>query len=149
MELYAAFLATRLDQMIRRELDMPVDSSAFWTDRTYVLRYMRARTRDSRSLLPIAFSAILDQSTAAQWQCVETSLNPADQASRGIAVDALLKSDRWSQGPPFLKQLKETWPQRPGGTSEISNSDLEVKKTVEVFANKVNDQSDLIDKAKE
>ena len=90
---------------------------------------------------------MLDQSTATQWQCVETSLNPADKASRGITVDALLKNDRWSQGPPFLKQLKETWPQRPGDISEIPDRDPEVKKTVEVFANKVNDQSGLIGKA--
>ena len=48
---------------------------------------------------------------------------------------------------PFLKQLKETWLQRPGDVGEISDSDPEVKKTIEVFANEVNDQSDLIDKA--
>ena len=74
---------------------------------------------------------------------METSLNPADEASRGMTVDRL------SQGPPFLKQPKTTWPQRLADFGEISNSDPEVKKTVEVFANKANDQSNHINAAVE
>ena len=64
-----------------------------------------------------------------------------------MTVDALLKNDRWSQGPPFLKQPKETWPQRPAYIGEISDSDPEVKKTVEVFANKANDQTNHLNEA--
>ena len=62
-------------------------------------------------------------------------------ASRGITVDTLLRNDHWSQGPPFLKQPKKTWPQRPADIGEISDSDPEVRKTVEVFPNTSNDQS--------
>ena len=78
---------------------------------------------------------------------METSLNPADEASRGMTVDALLGNDRWSQEPPFLKQPKETWPRRPADIGEIYDSDPEVRKTVEVFANKANDQSNHLNEA--
>ena len=149
MELSAAVLATRLDQMIRRELDLPVDSSTFWTDSTCVLRYIENKDKRFQIFVANRVSAILDQSTATQWRYVETSLNPADEASRGMTVDALLRSDRWSQGPPFLKQPKKTWPQRPADVGEISESDPEVKKTVEVFAIKANDQSNHINGAME
>ena len=150
MELSAAVLATRLDQMIRRELDLPVDSSTFWTDSTCVLRYIENKDKRFQIFVANRVSAILDQSTATQWRYAETSLNPADEASRGMTVDALLRSDRWSQGPPFLKQPKKTWPQRPADVGEISESDPEVKKTVEVFANKAfNDQSNHINGAME
>ena len=147
MELSAAVLATRLDKMIRRELDLPVDSSTFWTDSTCVLRYIENKEKRFQIFVANRVSAILDQSTATQWRYVETSLNPADEASRGMTVDALLRNDRWSQGPPFLKQPEETWPQRPADIGEISDSDPEVKKTVEVFANKANDQSNHITEA--
>ena len=147
MELSAAVLATRLDRMIRRELDLSVDSSTFWTDSTCVLRYIENKDKRFQIFVANRVSAILDQSTATQWRYVETSLNPADEASRGMTVEALLKNDRWLQGPPFLKQPKETWPQRPADIGEISDSDPEVKKTVEVFANKVNDQSNHINEA--
>ena len=45
MELYAARLATRLDPMIRRELDMPVDSFTFWTDSICDLRYIENKDK--------------------------------------------------------------------------------------------------------
>ena len=101
MELSAAVLATRLDQMIRRELDLSVDSSTFWTDSTCVLRYIENKDKRFQIFVANRVSAILDQSTATQWRYVETSLNPADEASRGMTVEALLKNDRWSQGPLF------------------------------------------------
>jgi len=78
---------------------------------------------------------------------VETLLNPADEASRGMTVEALLRNDRWSQGPPFLKQPKWNWHQRPADIGEISDSDPEVKKTVEVYANKANYHSNHINEA--
>ena len=133
--------------MIRRELDLSVDSSTFWTDSTCVLRYIENKDKRFQIFVANRVSAILDQSTATQWRYMETSLNPADEASRGMTVDVLLKNDRWSQGPPSLKQAKETWPQRPADIGEISDRDPEVKKTVEVFANKVNDQSNCINEA--
>ena len=147
MELSAAVLATRLDQMIRRELDLSVDSSTFWTDSTYVLQYIENKDKRFQIFVANRVSAILDQSAATQWRYVETSLNPADEASRGMTVDALLRNDPWSQGPPFLKQPKETWLQRPADIGEISDSDPEIKRTVEVFGNKVNDQSNHINEA--
>jgi hypothetical protein len=45
MELSAAVVATRLDKMMRQELDIPVDESVFWTDRTCVLSYIRNESR--------------------------------------------------------------------------------------------------------
>ena len=48
-----------------------------------------------------------------QWRYVETFLNPADKASRGMTVDTLLRNNCSSQDTPFLKQPKETWLQRP------------------------------------
>ncbi|XP_020629771.1 uncharacterized protein LOC110066860 [Orbicella faveolata] len=108
MELSAAVLATRLDHMIRQELDLPVDNSTLWTDSTCVLQYIENKEKRFQIFVANRVSAISDQSTATQWRYVETSLNAADKASRGMTVDAL-RNDRWSQGPPFKSTLR-----RPG-----------------------------------
>jgi hypothetical protein len=36
----AAIIATRLDKMMKKELDMKLDESLFWTDSTCVLKYI-------------------------------------------------------------------------------------------------------------
>ena len=45
MELSAAVLATRLDRMIKQEVDIAVHSSTFWTDSTCVLRYVENKDK--------------------------------------------------------------------------------------------------------
>ena len=40
MELSAAVIATRLDNLSRKGLSLPIDQSFFWTDSTCVLRYI-------------------------------------------------------------------------------------------------------------
>ena len=136
MELSAAVLATRLDRMIKQETTTPIDRSVFWTDSTCVLRYIENKDKRFQTFVANRISAILEQSNANQWRYVDTSLNPADEASRGMTADALLNNQRWVQGPDFLSEPEETWPQRPADFGEISSNDPEVKKTPVTFANK-------------
>ena len=46
-----------------------------------------------------------------------------------MTVEALLNNERLIQGPDFLKQPEEEWPQRPTDMGKISPNDAEVKKT--------------------
>ena len=149
MELSAAVLATRLDRMIKQEVDMAVHSSTFWTDSTCVLRYIENKDKRFQIFVANRVSAILDQSTAAQWRYVESTLNPADKASRGMTVDELLMNEHWKHGPPFLKKAEQSWPQRPENLGEIPNNDPEVKKGVETFPNKASVSCDYIGNAME
>ena len=142
MELSAAVLATRLDQMIEQELSTPVHSSTFWADSTCVLRYIENKDKRFQTFVANRISALLNQSTAAQWRYVDTSLNPADEASRGMTVEGLLNNERRTQGPEFLKQSEEEWPRRPPSMGEIPADDPEVKKTAETFANEINKQQE-------
>nr|CAB3263155.1 uncharacterized protein LOC104265735 [Phallusia mammillata] len=43
----------------------------------------------------------------------QTALNPADDASRGLRVAALVKCERWFAGPPFLCKSEDQWPTSP------------------------------------
>ena len=133
MELSAAVLAMRLDRIIKQEIDMVVHSSTFWTDSTCVFRYIENKDKRFQVFVANRVSAILDQSTAAQWRYVETTLNPADEASRGMTVDGLLMNERWKQGPAFLKKEEQAWPRGPENLGEIPDNDPEVKKDTRIF----------------
>ena len=141
MELSAAVLATRLDRMMLQELTVNIASSTFWTDSTCVLRYIENKDKRFQTFVANRISSILDQSTPQQWRYVDTTLNPADEASRGMTVDALLTSVRWTQGPPFLLQPEDEWPQRPSEMGEIPSDDPEVKRN-EVFLTTSSNQVD-------
>ena len=147
MELSAAVLATRLDNIIKQELDLPLDGSTFWTDSSCVLRYIKNKDKRFQTFVANRISAILDQSTAMQWRYVETSLNPADEAFRGVTLDALLNNQRWTHGPAFLRELEDKWPQRPNDIGEISSNDPELKKNAETFTSHASKQFNHINKA--
>jgi len=122
MELSAAVLTTRLDRMIKQELNMAIHSSTFWTDSTCVLCYIENKDIRFQIFVPNRISAIFDQSTAAQWRYIETTLNPAHEASRGMTVDELLMNEGWKQGPPFLKKTEHSWLRRLTNLGEITGS---------------------------
>ncbi|XP_022801248.1 uncharacterized protein LOC111338948 [Stylophora pistillata] len=124
--------------MIRQEVGIVIHSSTFWTDSTCVLRYIENKDKRFQIFVANRVSAILDQSTAEQWRYVEGTLNPADEASRGMTVDELLINERWKQGPPFMKKTEQFWPQRPESLGEVFDNDPEVKKAAETFASKTN-----------
>ena len=54
---------------------------------------------------------IRDGSSISQRKYVKTSMNPADECSRGLTVDKFLQNDRWLQGPSHLWKKESKWPQ--------------------------------------
>jgi len=129
LELSAATVAVRLDKMIKQELELSMDKSVFWTDSTSVLKYIaNSNTRFQ------GVANFLDGSTPMQWRHVPTKLNPADDASRGLKVDALLAATRWKIGPSFLWEQEDNWPNQSTIAEELSSDDPEVKRTTLVGA---------------
>ena len=134
MELSAAVLATRLDTMIRQEIDCNINQSYFWTDSTCVLRYIENDKRRFQTFVSNRVAAIRDVSSPSQWQYVDSNSNPADDASRGLSADELIKSKRWLHAPEFLRGSAEHWPKRPASIDEVDEDDPEVKKSAKIFA---------------
>ena len=128
MELSAAVVATNLDKVTRRELTLPINQSFFWTDSTCVLRYIENQDKRFQTFVANRIAAIHNSSSPCQWNYVNTELNPADDASRGVSAESL---DRWIQGPEFLNESSETWPKRPAEMStNVEETDPEVKGTI-------------------
>ena len=85
---------------------------------------MENKGRRYQTFVANRVSAISEQSSPIQWKYVETNLNPTDDASRGLTVDAIVGSNRWCMGPCFLWQTEESWPQRPAAMYEDREEEL-------------------------
>ena len=110
LELMAAVIATNVDEMLKRELNIRIDKSQFWSDSMAVLGYIKNRNRKFDVFVANRLSRIHDLTTPAQWNHVPTDLNPADDASRGVKPEAL--RGQWLTGPEFLSQDESRWPNK-------------------------------------
>ena len=134
LELSAAVVATRLSQMIHRELDANIDETYFWTDSTVVLSYITNQDKRFHTFVANRISVIQDRSEAKQWHHVPTDLNPADDASRGLSADELINNERWINGPNFLLKEQSEWPKQPDTSVNLEDDLPEVKAEVKVTA---------------
>ena len=133
LELTAATLAVKVDKQIREELDLPINRVVFWTDSTIVLRYIRNTSKRFQTFVANRLQIIHDASTPHQWRHVPTKLNPADIASRGLNIGLKDRDQRnfqfWINGPEFLRQAYQSWPEQPADLPDVEDSDQEVKRT--------------------
>lgn len=123
MESSAAVLSTRLDRLIRDEIRYPINSSVFCTDSTCVLRYVENDKKRYETLVANRVLAISEQSLPSQWRYVDTRLNPADDASRGISAGDIVQSTHWIKGPDFPWHDEAAWPQCPATMNEDQGKD--------------------------
>lgn len=128
MELTAATVAVKMDGVLRRELQLELTDSIFWTDSTVVLKYLENETTRYRTFVANRVSAILKDSDVEQWRHVGTDKNPADCASRGQRVCDFMKNTSWMSGPDFLWGPVECWPKTPSNNAECVLDDPEIKK---------------------
>jgi len=126
LELTAATLSVRVDQMLRRELTVSVDQSYFWTDSTTVLKYINNEARRFHVFVANRVQRIRDGSDVQQWRYVNTKENPADYVSRGLKVSDFVAKKDWICGPQFLWRNEHHWI-NPHNISELDQADVEVK----------------------
>ena len=118
MELSATVLSTRLERMIPQEIELSINDSFYWTDSTCVLRYIANSETRCKTFVANRVTAIHEQSIPCQWRYVGTKMNPADDALRGLSVEAIIACKCWTRGPDFLWLSKEKWPQMPAAIEE-------------------------------
>ena len=127
LELSAAVVASSLDKMIRREIDLPLQDSVFWTDSTCVVNYIKNNDKGFHTFVANRIAVIHDVSLPSQWKYIPSYTNPADDASRGLTVDTLTETNRWINGPDFLWEQESTWPIQRNAVKELPEDDPEIK----------------------
>ena len=126
LELMAALMAVNVDHMLKRELDLCIQRTVFWTDSTVVLQYIYSESKRFHTFVANRVSIIIEATLPEQWRHVPTKQNPADNASRGLTAEELLANERWWSAPSFLRRPEDTWPVQHY-LSVVSDDDPEVK----------------------
>ena len=80
------------------------------------------------------FSVIHENSAPQQWRHVSSKHNPADEVTRGLAVDEMSATSKWLRGPELLKKMEEFWPwylaiHQP----KLSDHDLVIKSKIQLY----------------
>jgi len=127
LELMAATLAVKLDVMIKREIDIPIQKTVFWTDSSIVLQYINNDHKRFHTFVANRIAVIREASEPYQWRHIPSACNPADDASRGLNAQDLVSQCRWWNGPRFLSESENSWPQSQFSCS-LPDDDPEVKK---------------------
>ena len=131
LELQAATIAARVHRLVLNELDLEISSTFFWTDSKVTLQYIKNESRRFKTYVANRVSEIRDVSHPSQWRHCPGSVNPADDASRGLTTHQLLSSERWFGGPAFLLSPEEEWPRIAVET--LAEDDLEIKTEKPIF----------------
>ena len=110
LELAAAVVSVKLDEMIRQQLSLPLHETVYWSDSMIVLHYLRNEDKRFQTFVANRIARILEHSTPSQWRHVDTKSNPGDDVSRGLTAEEFIASERWIQGPHFLRSEESSWP---------------------------------------
>lgn len=133
MELSAAVCAAKIEKLIRKESDLDIQRSIFWTDCTCLLGYLNNTTKRFQTFVANRVGTIRKTIESTQCKHVSGDENPADDVSRGLSAAELLNSKRWVNGPQFLWCLEDSWPAQPATVPTINDNDPEVKSNVQTF----------------
>lgn len=136
LELSAATMAVKIDKLVRSELDMSINESVFWTDGTIVMQYIYNDNKRFHTFVANRVALIREISEPKQWRHVDTQLNPADDASRGLNADQLINNERWFCGPSFLLKEQDEWPVNPVQLT-VAENDPKVKPERVVYVTNV------------
>ncbi len=124
LELCAALAGAQLAKLVRNEMTLSISQTIIWTDSLTVLEWIQSDSCRYKVFVGTRVSEIQELSDHRSWRYVNTQDNPADDITRGKSLQSLAEPNRWSQGPPFLKQGQEHWPKKPELTQSKGVSEL-------------------------
>ncbi|KAK4329183.1 hypothetical protein Pmani_000412 [Petrolisthes manimaculis] len=134
LELLAAVMAVKVNKQVAKELIFNLEEPVYWTDSMIVLQYIKNEDKRLQTFVANRVSVINDGSLPRQWRYVNTKLNPADDASRGLSAADVVSSRRWLQGPDFLWGDESQFPLPPSSYPDLLQHDREVKGVVKSHA---------------
>ena len=92
--------------MLKNELDIHVDDEIFWTGSKIVLGYINSDVCHFKVLVANQVQQVRDHTSFKQWHYVESSSNPADDASQGMDSKKKDQIRVWFNGPSFFVEQK-------------------------------------------
>ena len=110
LELCGALLLSKLLANAQKVLQIEKQNVFAWTDSMIVLAWLRTPPHRLKVYEANRVVSIIEKIPSTHWHHVETHQNPADLGSRGVAVEELVQSSLWWNGPEWLKFPPDQWP---------------------------------------
>lgn len=124
LELQSALLLSRLMKTVSEAMTTKC-KNFLWSDSEITLFRIKSLPSRYCTFVSTRLSEIQDLSLPSNWFHIPSKLNPADVCSRGLMPDELETCTLWWQGPSFLVDEDEPWPNQE--KFEIDENLLEYK----------------------
>lgn len=133
LELQAAVIGSRLAHIISTELPAYFTKKIFWTDSRTVLCWIKTDPRHYKPYVANRLGEIDESTDSACWKWVPTADNPADDATKAKEM-SFGPEGIWQNGPKFLREPEENWPQQPPITRKEFREKSQIEaRTTSVF----------------
>lgn len=125
LELCGAVLAARLYNKVNEALRCTITQVHFWCDSKVVLGWLKMPSHKLNAFVSHRAAEVNNLCSNSEWMYVPSLLNPADLASRGVFPDEVQSLSLWWEGPSFLKDTRDQWPDQHHDT-QIALPELRV-----------------------
>lgn len=102
LELQAALLGSRLAETIKKNHNININKTFFWTDSKAVICCIRSDARNFKPFVAHRIVEILELTDSSEWSWLSTNENVADEATRENINCDWRETSRWLNGPSFL-----------------------------------------------
>ncbi|XP_059050688.1 uncharacterized protein LOC131845624 [Achroia grisella] len=142
LELCGAALAAKLLFEVSQIMEVPKENLYAWSDSTVVLAWLRGLPSRWTTFVSNRVSEILNIIDSDQYRHVDTKLNPADCASRGLQPSELKTHTLWWNGPIWLHEPIVDLPIFEFATKEEEKVSkvIEIKSLVTINRKEINRQ---------
>ena len=113
LEMLAAVVAVKLDELLRKILTLTILRSHLWSDSTVMLLSIYSTKKKFPVFMANRLAEIEETMSKADWKYVLTNVNPTDDISKGLVTKSFVQRSKWLTGPEFLKQSPLYEPQAP------------------------------------
>lgn len=138
LELCGTLVLSQLMTKVKSALSINIESIHLWTDSTVALHWIHSQSSQLHPFVANRVSQIQTLTSEDCWKHVSTSQNPADLLTRGLTPRQLSNNEFWWQGPGWLSENEEDWPQTK---LEFKNEPPETRKAVKIFVTQENHTS--------
>ena len=104
---------TRLVSAVRKAIEpvLPISAIYYWTDSITTLYWIQGTSKEFKQFVENRVAEIRELSDVEGWRHVPGKSNPADLPSRGVRLEDLADNSLWWNGPTWLHESEEHWPQ--------------------------------------
>ena len=96
----------------------------YLSDSRVALAWIQGESRSYKRFVSCRVGEIQSNSKPSEWSNCPTSLNVADDLTKGISAEQM--SGRWFNGPEFLQLQEDVWPVEHG-TPDVKEVNKEKK----------------------